>query len=177
MNDFFTDLDTDLHGTKKTPYISQNIEKPIQKPSPVRIEKNISIQKSLVERKIESRPSQNSLSTREKSPVTGNNRIQEVREQMMEAGVVVIVFKVDEKTKALLGHLKLETRGFVYPDEVREIHKMVIKKARASYEDTVKDIPDIEEKDLLKIIRRDLELFLVAKIERNPMIIPIIIYV
>ncbi len=96
---------------------------------------------------------------------------------MMEAGVVVVVFKADEKTKILLGHLKLETRGFVHPDEVREVHKMVIKKARASYEDTIKDIPDIEEKDLIKIIRRDLELFLASKIDRNPLIIPIIIYV
>lgn len=75
----------------------------------------------------------------------------------------------------LLGHLKLETRGLVYLDEVREVHKMIIKRARASYEDTLKDIPDIEEKDLIKIIRRDLETFLLHKIERNPMIIPMII--
>ena len=65
----------------------------------------------------------------------------------------------------LLGHLKLETRGLVYLDEVREVHKMIIKRARASYEDTLKDIPDIEEKDLIKIIRRDLETFLLHKIE------------
>lgn len=90
---------------------------------------------------------------------------------------MVVVFRVDEKTKTLLGHLKLETRGFVFLDEVREIHKMVIKKARASYEDTVKDIPDIEEKDLLKIIRRDLEIFLQNTINRTPVIIPIIIAV
>lgn len=100
-----------------------------------------------------------------------------MRTQMMTAGVVTIVFKADEKTQALLGHLKLETRGFVYMEEVREIHKMIIKKARASYEDTLKDIPDIEEKDLLKIIRRDMEIFLTSKIGRNPVIIPIIIYV
>lgn len=103
--------------------------------------------------------------------------VNDIRSQMMKAGVVTIVFKADEKTKALLGHLKLETRGFVYLEEVREVHKMVIKKARASYEDTVKDIPDIEEKDLVKIIRRDMEAFLLHKIKRTPVIIPIIIYV
>jgi mRNA degradation ribonuclease J1/J2 len=54
---------------------------------------------------------------------------------------------------------------------------MIIKKARASYEDTMKDIPDIEEKDLIKIIRRDMEIFLQYRIERNPVIIPIIMYV
>ena len=101
----------------------------------------------------------------------------EARAQMMKSGVVTIVFKADEKTKTLLGHLKLETRGLVYLDEVREAHKMIIKKARASYEDTVKDVPDIEEKDLIKIIRRDLEAFLLYRMERNPLIIPMILYV
>lgn len=101
----------------------------------------------------------------------------EARAQMMKSWVVTIIFKADEKTKTLLGHLKLETRGFVYLDEVRMVHKMIIKKARASYEDTMKDIPDIEEKDLIKIIRRDLEIFLLSKIERNPVIIPMIILV
>lgn len=101
----------------------------------------------------------------------------EARAQMMEAGVVTIVFKADEKSRTLLGHLKLETRGLVYLDEVREVHKMIIKKARASYEDTMKDIPDIEEKDLIKIIRRDMEIFLLHKIGRNPVIIPMILSV
>ena len=91
--------------------------------------------------------------------------------------MVVIVFRADEKTRTLLGHLKLETRGFVHPDEVREIHKLIIKKARASYEETVRDISDIEEKELIKIIRHDLEAFLLYKIKRNPVIIPIVICV
>lgn len=77
----------------------------------------------------------------------------------------------------LLGHVKLETRGFAHPNEVREIHKAIIKRARASYEDTVRDIPDIEERDLTKIIHQDLELFLAQRFERNPVVIPIIICV
>jgi hypothetical protein len=34
---------------------------------------------------------------------------------------------------------------------------MIIKKSKEIYENTVKDVPDIEEKDLLKLIRTDLE--------------------
>lgn len=101
----------------------------------------------------------------------------DARSQMMKSGVVTMVYKIDEKTRALLGHLKLETRGLVYLDEVREAHKIIIKKARTSYEETLKDIPDIEEKDLLKIIRRDMEIFLETRMARNPVIIPIFIYV
>lgn len=99
------------------------------------------------------------------------------REQMMNAGVLVVQFKVDKKTKALLGHIKLETRGLVYVDEVRYIHRIIIKKAREVYENTIKDVPDMEEKDLLKIIRTDLETFLLKRIDREPMIIPMIVEV
>jgi mRNA degradation ribonuclease J1/J2 len=83
-------------------------------------------------------------------------------------------YKVDKKTKAIIGYLKLETRGLVYLDEVRQVHRMIIKKARDIFENTVKDVPDMEEKDLLKIIRADLESFLLRRIDRAPMIIPII---
>jgi hypothetical protein len=34
---------------------------------------------------------------------------------------------------------------------------MIIKKAKDIYDNTIKDVPDIEEKDLLKLIRSDLE--------------------
>ncbi|MDF1682240.1 MAG: hypothetical protein P1U46_00185 [Patescibacteria group bacterium] len=84
------------------------------------------------------------------------------------------MFKVDKKTKAILGHIKLESRGLVYLDEVRYIHRLIIKKSRDVYENTIKDVPDMEEKDLLKIIRVDLEKFLLQKIDREPMIIPML---
>ncbi|MDP2396172.1 MAG: hypothetical protein Q8S84_04220 [bacterium] len=73
--------------------------------------------------------------------------------------------------------MKLESRGLVYLDEVRYIHRLIIKKARELYENTVKDVPDMEEKDLLKIIRTDLEKFLLHKLDREPMIIPMLIEV
>ena len=37
------------------------------------------------------------------------------------------------------------------------------------------DVPDMEEKDLIKIIRTDLEKFLLQRLAREPMIIPMII--
>lgn len=102
------------------------------------------------------------------------SHVLQARETMMNAGVLVISFKIDKKTKALLGHIKLETRGLVYIDEVRYIHRIIIKKAREVYEATVKDIPDIEEKDLIKILRTDLQSFLMKRVDREPMIIPMI---
>ena len=98
----------------------------------------------------------------------------QAREKMMNSWVLVVAFKVDKKTKTILWHIKLETRWLVYLDEVRFIHRMIIKKSRDVYENTVKDVPDMYEKDLVKIIRTDLEKFLNHKLDREPMIIPII---
>lgn len=96
------------------------------------------------------------------------------REKMMNSWVLVVLYKVDKKTKAIMWHIKLESRGLVYLDEVRNIHRAIIKKSREIYENTIKDIPDIEEKDIIKIIKTDLEKFLLQKIDREPMIIPIV---
>lgn len=96
------------------------------------------------------------------------------REKMMNSWVLVILFKIDKRTKAIMWHIKLESRWLVYLDEVRNIHRAVIKKARDIYENTIVDVPDMEEKDLIKIIKWDLEKFLLQKIDREPMIIPII---
>lgn len=105
---------------------------------------------------------------------TANSHVIKARAQMKEAGVLVVMLKVDKKTKALIGHIKLETRGLVYLEEVRFIHRMIIKKTRDVYENTIKDVPDMDEKDLVKILRTDLEKFLLQKMDREPMIIPMI---
>lgn len=86
----------------------------------------------------------------------------------------MLQYQVDKKTKSIIGHIKLETRGLVYVDEVRYIHRVIIKKAREVYENTIKDVPDMEEKDLIKLIRTDLENFVLKRIGREPMIIPMI---
>jgi ribonuclease J len=99
------------------------------------------------------------------------------REKMMNSWVLVILYRVDRKTKAIIWSLKLETRWLVYLDEVRQIHKIIIRKSKEVYENTIKDVPDIDEKDLLRIIRDDLEKFLLQKIDRDPMIIPIVVEV
>ncbi len=101
----------------------------------------------------------------------------QARQVMQDSGVLVILFKVDKNSKAIIGHIKLETRWLVYLEEVRYIHRIIIKKARMIYENTIKDVPEIEIKDLNKIIKSDLESFLVQKIDRAPMIIPMIIEV
>lgn len=102
------------------------------------------------------------------------SHVLQARDQMKKGWVLVVNYKVDKKTRAILGHIRVETRGLVYIDEVRYLHRAIIKKCKEVYEKTIKDIPDMEEKDLLKLIRTDLEHFMRKKIDREPMIIPMI---
>jgi len=105
---------------------------------------------------------------------TATSHVLTARAKMRDSWVVVLNYKVDKKTRAILWHIRLESRGLVYLDEVRSAHRDILKKARNIYENTIKDIPDIEEKELIKIIKTDLEKYIVYRLDREPMIIPII---
>ena len=105
---------------------------------------------------------------------TAGSHVITARLKMKEAWVLVVNYRADKKTRALMGHIRLETRGLVYIDEVRGVHRDILKKVRFLYENTIKDIPDIEEKELLKIIRTDLEKYMYYRLDREPMIIPMI---
>ena len=104
-----------------------------------------------------------------------NSHVIKARKQMMNSWVLVIVFNVKEWTREIMWQIRLETRGLVYLEEVRQIHRIMIKKSRAIYENTIIDVPEIENKDLIKIIKTDLENYILKAIDREPMIIPIII--
>lgn len=108
---------------------------------------------------------------------TVTSHVIQAREKMMNSWVLVIVYKIDANNRAIVENIKVESRGFVYTDEVKTVHRMIIKKAKSIYENTVKDFPQIEEKDLAKIVKTDMENFLLQKIDRDPMIIPLFLEV
>lgn len=63
-------------------------------------------------------------------------------------------FKVDTKTKELVGNIQIESRGFVLFFRSEKIHTQIVGFARAKYNDNLKKRMDI--KDNLKAIRDDL---------------------
>ena len=105
---------------------------------------------------------------------TASSHVITARHKMKEAWVIVVNYRVDKKTRAILGHIRLETRGLVYIDEVRTVHRDILRKVKMIYENTIKDIPNIEEKELLKIVKTDLEKYMFYRLDREPMIIPMI---
>lgn len=85
MNDFFTDLDTDIQGIKKTPHISQKPIQQIQKfSSPIK-EKEIPIVKPTMKKPEHREPRERSKASAISSAPIITPHIAEVRAQMMEA--------------------------------------------------------------------------------------------
>jgi mRNA degradation ribonuclease J1/J2 len=94
---------------------------------------------------------------------------------MSESGVVSLIFKIDTKTRELIGNIQIESRGFVYSSEVKNIHTQIVDFARAKYNENAKKRMDI--KDNLRIIKEDLGNFITKIIGRVPMIMPMYVYI
>lgn len=94
---------------------------------------------------------------------------------MSESWVVSLIFKIDTKTRELIWNIQIESRGFVYSSEVKNIHTQIVDFARAKYNENTKKRMDI--KDNLKIIKEDLGWFITKIIGRVPMIMPMYVYI
>jgi len=97
------------------------------------------------------------------------------RSIMAEDGVLALIFKVDAKTKELVGNIQIESRGFVYSSEVKDIHTKVVEFARAKYIENSKR--KMQVKDNLKILKEDLWEFIMQIIGRVPMVMPMFVYI
>ena len=97
------------------------------------------------------------------------------RSIMAENGIVSLIFKVDTKTRELVGNIQIESRGFVYSSEVKKIHTQIVEFARAKYNDNCKKRMDI--KDNLKLIREELGEYITKIIGRVPMLMLMYVYI
>ena len=101
--------------------------------------------------------------------------VMKARNIMSENGVIGLIFKVDTKTKELVGNIQIESRGFVYSSEVKKIHTQIVEFAREKYRVNAKKRMDI--KDNLKNIREDLGEYITKIIGRVPMLMLMYVYI
>ena len=80
--------------------------------------------------------------------------VMKARGIMAENGVISLIFKIDTKSKELIGNIQIESRGFVYSSEVKSIHTQIVDFARSKYNENAKRRKEI--KDNLRIIKDDL---------------------
>ncbi|MFA5747669.1 MAG: ribonuclease J [Candidatus Absconditabacterales bacterium] len=97
------------------------------------------------------------------------------RHIMAQNGIVGLIFKVDTKSKELVGNIQIESRGFVYSSEVKSIHTQIVDFARAKYNENMKKHLDIKEN--FKNLKEDLGILITKIIGRVPMIMPMFVYI
>lgn len=97
------------------------------------------------------------------------------RQIMAHDGCVTLLFKIDTTSSELIGNIQIESRGFVYSSEVRQIHTDIVEFCRNKYIELRSKKYDI--KEIMKIVKDDLPWFLMKKVGREPMIIPMYVYI
>lgn len=96
------------------------------------------------------------------------------RQTMAENGMMVVLFAVDAKTKKLIKDPDIISRGFIYMKESQEITKEAIAVARKAYEEAVVRMPQGGRGEIKAFIRGSLDRFSHKKLERHPLVLPVI---
>ncbi|MDR0607731.1 MAG: hypothetical protein LBG52_05310 [Candidatus Peribacteria bacterium] len=94
---------------------------------------------------------------------------------MAQDGVVALIFKVDTKMHELVGNLQIESRGFVYSSEVKNIHTKIVDFARTTYNANLKRRMEVKEN--LRNVKEALGEHITNIIGRVPMLMLTWVYI
>ena len=98
------------------------------------------------------------------------------RKTLSQSGLITISVALDQATGSLMSEPKLNTRGFVFVEE----HMDLINEAISVVYNTIGKSTSngaLDEASLSRAIRSDMKTFIYNTTKRNPMIIPVILYV
>lgn len=97
------------------------------------------------------------------------------RQTLAENGVLIVMVPVDEKTRKLKGDVDIISRGFIYMKESEALIKEIIQIAADSYRNIMDKRGEPKRAEVKNYLRETIDKFVHQKIERHPLIIPLII--
>ena len=97
------------------------------------------------------------------------------REELASNGVLTFVLEEDVHARAIVGHIFIDSRGFVHAYEMMNVHKQILKWIRHIYEEAIIANPRIERWELVQNLRRELTKYCYLITGRTPVVMPIII--
>lgn len=97
------------------------------------------------------------------------------RQTLAENGVLVILIPVDERTRKIKGEIEVISRGFIYMKESEALIKEIAEITTNSYQNIINKRPDAKRGDVKKYVREMLDKFVHQKIDRSPLILPILL--
>lgn len=106
----------------------------------------------------------------------GSKVIQE-RKTMSTDGMLLILFQAYEKTKRLVGDPDIVSRGFVYVKESQAVASEVKQVAKKAFEQITGENRNIGLKDLKTEVALHVNRFIRKRLGREPMILPIVMYI
>ena len=98
------------------------------------------------------------------------------RKVLSQSGLVTVSIVIDEASGGLMAEPKLNTRGFVYVQENQDLLKQAVNVVYNSIGKCA-DEHMLDEASLTRTIKSDIKKFIYAETKRNPVIIPVIMYV
>jgi len=106
----------------------------------------------------------------------GSRVIQE-RKTMSKDGVLILLFSAYGQTKRLVSEPDIISRGFVYVKESQEIAQETKKVAQKAFEQITQNDRKIPLRDLKSELTKHISRFIRKRLKREPMIIPIVMYI
>ena len=97
------------------------------------------------------------------------------RKELAENGVLTFVIEEDGTARAIVGHIFIDSRGFVHSHEMMSVHKEILKGIRHTYEQSILANPRIERGELVQTFRREITKYCYLLTGRTPVVMPIII--
>jgi mRNA degradation ribonuclease J1/J2 len=97
------------------------------------------------------------------------------RSELAANGVLTFVLEEDARARAIVGHIFIDSRGFVHTYEMMSVHKQILKWIRHIYEESIMANPRIERGELVQTLRRELTKYCYLVTGRTPVVMPIII--
>jgi len=101
--------------------------------------------------------------------------VQVDRGMMKQNGALVILVHIHKKSKRLKKTPDVVSRGFIYMHESEEITKDICSIAGDAYKKIIKKRPTAPRKDIKVYIKQTVDKYTRQKLERRPLIIPLII--
>jgi ribonuclease J len=102
-------------------------------------------------------------------------KVMDERKIMSNGGTIMVILKVMEKSGRLVGDPEIISRGFIYMRESKDILRDAQIHAKKSYEKFLKDNPDPKRHDVKRAVERGLQTLIYKRIQREPMIMPVIV--
>jgi len=97
------------------------------------------------------------------------------REIMSQNGALTVLVHINKKTKKLTKTPDIISRGFVYMHETKEITEEIAEIAGEAYRRIHQKHPGADRKDIKKYIKQTVDKYTNNKLERRPLLVPLII--